>query len=492
MAKITGTNKSNTLLGGAKGDLIQGWAKTNAPGNQGPATDEDTLVGMAGNDTLRGGNGRDLLFAGEGHDQLFGGAGADELLDEAGRDRLYGGAGDDTLDVGDGQDRAYGGKGHDLFLDGAGGDRYFGGAGQDTIASALGRTWAYGGAGDDRMIAHAGFATTLLDGGKGIDLLELHLTDRMQGVAINLGITGKIQKTVGGLTFKGIERLEFNGTQGNDTVTGGQYDDVLAGDGGDDRLYGGAGDDFVWGGSGNNRLLGGAGKDTLIMSPDGRGLVDGGKGIDMLHMNQSNSTVALMLDLSKPGTLQKLASGVSVVNLEQGIITTGSGDDRLTGGRFADMFFGGMGDDWLIGGGGNDTLSGDAGNDTLIGGAGKDEFLGFQGNDRLTGGAGADTFRFENVIGTAYAPTITDFQHGVDKIALNQAVVSTLDLGNVPAHAFALGTQAQDDTDRLIYDGGTGRLYYDAWGNVGEPPVLIAIFNPGTQITASDFSIIGV
>jgi Ca2+-binding RTX toxin-like protein len=492
MAKIYGTNQSNTLLGGAEGDLIIGWNPANAPGNEGPATDADTLVGMTGHDTLRGGIGSDLLFGGEGEDKLFGGAGSDEMLDEAGNDLLYGGAGHDTLDVGDGQDRAYGGAGQDQFLDGLGNDRYFGGAGHDTIASALGRTWVYGGAGNDRLIAHAGFGKTLLDGGKGLDLLELHLTDRTLGVTINLGLAGQMHKIAGGLSFKGIERLEFMGTQGADTVTGGKYDDVLMGDGGNDRLNGGAGNDFLWGGSGSNRLLGGAGKDSLSCGPDAEGLLDGGAGFDQLQLNQSNTNAALVLDLSKPGKLQKLPSGVLVVNIEQGIITTGSGDDRLTGGRYGDVFYGGLGDDLLIGGRGNDTLSGDAGNDTLQGGAGDDEFWGFQGNDRLTGGAGADVFRFENVIGPENAPTISDFQHGIDQIQLGQGVVNTLNLGAVPAAAFVLGTAAQDASDRLIYDRATGRLWYDADGIEGATSVLIAQFTAGAQITASDFEIFGM
>jgi len=61
-----------------------------------------------------------------------------------------------------------------------------------------------------------------------------------------------------------------------------------------------------------------------------------------------------------------------------------------------------------IGGSGDDSFSTAAGNDTLTGNAGNDYLSSGVGNDTLNGGAGNDTLTsIENLIGTAYADTLT-------------------------------------------------------------------------------------
>lgn len=69
----------------------------------------------------------------------------------------------------------------------------------------------------------------------------------------------------------------------------------------------------------------------------------------------------------------------------------GAGNDTLIGGAGADKLYGGAGHDTLNGGAGNDTLNGGGGNDTLQGGAGHDTLNGGAGADKLYGGAGNDT-----------------------------------------------------------------------------------------------------
>ena len=69
----------------------------------------------------------------------------------------------------------------------------------------------------------------------------------------------------------------------------------------------------------------------------------------------------------------------------------GGGNDTVTGGDEADIFWGQGGNDLLVGGGGNDSLYGMAGKDTLIGGDGDDYLSGGTGKDSLEGDAGNDT-----------------------------------------------------------------------------------------------------
>ncbi len=72
----------------------------------------------------------------------------------------------------------------------------------------------------------------------------------------------------------------------------------------------------------------------------------------------------------------------------------GDGNDRLTGGRSADILdeSGSTGDDALLGGSGNDRLRGGRGADSLFGGPGLDVFESpaFDGPDSISGGGGFD------------------------------------------------------------------------------------------------------
>jgi Ca2+-binding RTX toxin-like protein len=65
-----------------------------------------------------------------------------------------------------------------------------------------------------------------------------------------------------------------------------------------------------------------------------------------------------------------------------------------------------------------DPLTGSTGNDIISASGGNDTIVGRAGGDRLTGGAGKDTFAYHAAADStpAAADTITDFQHGIDKI----------------------------------------------------------------------------
>ena len=103
-------------------------------------------------------------------------------------------------------------------------------------------------------------------------------------------------------------------------------------------------------------------------------------------------------------------------------LISGSGNDDLTGNDADNYIDGGGGNDTLRGGRGNDVLDGGTGDDALYGGEGEDLLRIGRGNDTATGGAGADTFEFYgSVIG---ANVVTDFEPGVDKLRLDDALWS--------------------------------------------------------------------
>ncbi|MCZ8221305.1 MAG: hypothetical protein O9337_17960, partial [Acidovorax sp.] len=127
----------------------------------------------------------------------------------------------------------------------------------------------------------------------------------------------------------------------------------------------------------------------------------------------------------------------------------------------------------LTGGDGANLLSGQGGNDTLVGGLGK---------DTLDGGAGSDRFVFSTAPSVGNVDTITDFQSGVDVIALSASVYAGLG-----AAGDTVGLSAN-----LIYSSVTGVLAYDADGAGVGAAVQIALLGTSTHpaTLAADFVLI--
>ncbi|WP_275423048.1 calcium-binding protein [Leisingera sp. MMG026] len=113
---------------------------------------DDTLKGGAGADTIKGGAGDDVVKGGSGSDKLAGISGDDTLSGQRGEDRLNGGRGRDSLDGGRGDDALKGGKGRDTLDGGAGHDTLHGGSGRDTLDGGYGDDLLTGGSGDDTFV----------------------------------------------------------------------------------------------------------------------------------------------------------------------------------------------------------------------------------------------------------------------------------------------------------------------------------------------------
>src|SRR5262249_8729923 len=70
---------------------------------------------------------------------------------------------------------------------------------------------------------------------------------------------------------------------------------------GNDYLSGGAGSDTLQDGGGNNTLLGGAGDDTFFVSGAGTSVIDGGTGVDRLHLDRSFVTQSVTVGFVPDG-----------------------------------------------------------------------------------------------------------------------------------------------------------------------------------------------
>ena len=169
-----------------------------------------------------------------------------------------------------------------------------------------------------------------------------------------------------------------SGSEGTDTIIGGNGRDRINSLGGDDLVDGGRGDDLINGGAGNDFLVGGYGDDTVF----------GDEGNDIL-----------------------------TDWLGQNMLFGGLGDDEIHGGD--GWAYGGAGNDAIyavnaVGGDGDDQLWGDASAaSNLNGGAGQDAILAAStGDDTLAGGAGPDAFYF--LASDRGVDTVTDFNVAED------------------------------------------------------------------------------
>ncbi len=144
---------------------------------------------------------------------------------------------------------------------------------------------------------------------------------------------------------------------------------------GDDVLSGGDGNDSHNAGGGDNDLSGGDGNDQFAVT-DGNNMIDGGAGTDSLffiNTDLSTFTGDVTIDLVAE-TASVAGGGNSTVMGIEGV-STGSGDDNITGDGMDNTIFAGDGDNTIFGGGGNDTITVTDGNNT-IDGEGGDNTLG--------------------------------------------------------------------------------------------------------------------
>lgn len=255
---------------------------------------------------------------------------------------------------------------------------------------------------------------------------------------------------------------QIDGAAGNDTLLGGRGLDLLDGGAGNDSLRGGsdadtlnggAGDDQLDGDLGTDRLAGGAGNDRYILRHGVDAVVEeAGGGRDTVVVSDMGYA---------------LPANVEVLEIRGSLNLPGYGND------LANLLLGNDGNNLLWGGGGRDLLDGRGGSDTL------------------TGAAGADTFRFSTPPGAIDADRLTDFQHGEDRIALDDAAFAAIGpVGALSTAAFRAGSAAADTDDRIVYDRATGLLYYDADGSGAGDSLLFATVVAGTTITAADFVVV--
>ncbi|HEX8670088.1 MAG TPA: hypothetical protein VF727_17135 [Allosphingosinicella sp.] len=538
--------------GVAEGDEVLGLVLTNATGANGIADPValGTIVDDDGV-SLAGGEGDDVLTGTARDDTLTGNGGDDRLDGAAGEDVLEGGTGADMLDGGAGTDRLTGGDGDDLYVIDDARDKIVEGSatgGNDTVYASVSYSLAgryveslvltgnaaIGGTGNglpNRITGNS--AANLIDGAGGADTMRGGAGDDTYLVE-NIG--DKVVEAAGGgndtvrssvsfsLAGQHVETLLLTGADGI-SGTGNSLANRLVGNGAANVLNGGEGADWMSGGGGSDTYyVENAGDLVFEQAGGGHDIVRSSVGFSLA--GQDIEDLVLTGGNAIDGTGNALANGISG-NSAANRIDGGAGADRMSGGAGNDSYVVDNAGDLVFeaNGGGTDivlssvgfslagqyieelTLTGSGASDgtgnslsnvlrgngavnSLSAREGDDHLFGGNGNDRLTGGAGQDAFHFDTALSaTGNVDRILDFSAADDTIMLDRSVFGAVGTdGTLDASAFVAGTAAADADDRIVYDAGSGRIYYDADGSGAGTAVLFASVASGTQLSHLDFS----
>lgn len=246
------------------------------------------------------------------------------------------------------------------------------------------------------------------------------------------GITGEFFQEVMTLNLRSVYFLDVGNLQIQDYFRDETWETVFSGN---DQITLGNLSDLVRANTGNDTVYGQGGDDT----------VEGGDGADLIYGDD--------------------------------------GADTIYAGRGADTVQGGKNADFIHGGGGFDDLRGGNGHDLIYGGLGNDTIRGAKGTDTLSGAEGADVFIFATELdGVINIDTITDFEHGVDKIELSSTIFT----------AFAGETGAPPSIgEHIVFKNSTRELvYYPSGFGPGDALVFARLGVDSDVPTIGDFWIV--
>jgi Ca2+-binding RTX toxin-like protein len=238
-----------------------------------------------------------------------------------------------------------------------------------------------------RFALPAAIAAVLLTGGAGVAQAKVRST--VNGSLLTVA-GGKGSDHIGVVCAGGVVKVDGKDPRGGAVACSKISEiDAVTGPGNDRVDFSGVGPDNGFGqrdlpggfghgtgaaadlGDGSDRYTGGASAFNLVLGGSGNDRMTGGRFRDSLQ----------------GGSGEDKATG----GAGRDVLVGSSGNDRLNGGADDDLLSGNSGNDILIGGPGTDLLGGGAGMDHLLGGPGPDQLIGGPGKDRLSGGSGNNT-----------------------------------------------------------------------------------------------------
>jgi Ca2+-binding RTX toxin-like protein len=304
------------------------------------------------------------------------------------------------------------------------------------------------------------------------------------------------------------------GSSGNETVWGGAYDmivgraaNITVGGAQSDTVIGGTGNAFLDGASGGESIVGGSAGVEMIWSGPGDTVEGGGAANETIGGVPGDAIVGGIGNEFIDGS-----SGNQVIigGSAGGETIWGGGGDTVYGGGNANVTIGGGQHDTIVGGTGTELLSGWLGQQAIIGGSAGNETITGAVSDTVTGGSGGNEF----IDGTAGSQQITGGTGGNETIwagagdTINGGGAANETIGGV-AHdtitggagaVFIDGTQGGQS---ITLGSGSDTVWGGVWdtitggsgqGNIGlnaSPEFIGATTASGGAETVSGFSVAG-
>ncbi|MDK1479756.1 calcium-binding protein, partial [Sinorhizobium sp. 6-117] len=336
-------------------------------------------------------------------------------------DYIWGLPGWDNIDAGGGDDFVDGGDGWDILTSSSGYDRLDGGTGDDQI-----------------VLVGTGGAVT---GGVGFDGLIIDLSMASDRLEFNgqsgHGIIGYRSANERHIFFHDTEWLRLTAGSGNDRIRGTVGSDTISTGAGDDVVEGGAGQDTITNTGGHDRLDGGEGNDRFILVETGS-TVFGGTGDDRLTIDLSAVSDQVVFNgenghgIIGYQTVDERHLFVRHYDIEEIVLMTGSGNDRIQGTVRRDVIQTQAGNDFVDAGAGDDLIVDGRGANRLFGGAGNDGITTTLYSAEVDGGLGEDWVRIEERVRLSDA-TI-DFSIGRAHGLTEEVGLAAQDADHVGAH----------------------------------------------------------
>lgn len=341
----------SNVSSGVNVDLTNNIVNNNGEGGTDTITNIQNVTGSDANDIIKGNAQDNIIFGGNGNDVLSG---------MGGNNTLDGGTGDNTASYAD----ATSGITVDLALsnnqvldNGFGGvdsltniQNIIGSNHDDVFSTTTGSIHINGGAGNDIFYVNGDDASiTQLEGHSGNNLYYA-------GAGLNQYIGGTGRDTVdysSALSYVNINFVQDivydNGFSGIDILT--NIDEVI-GTNFDDYFVLGNGEHTVNGGLGNNTFIAGTGNNTINGGSDGLGYIN--------TVDYSAATSALNVNLATGDVSANGFGGTDhLTNIQ-----------KLIASDFNDIIYSSANDMSILAGAGNDIVYGNTGNDVIDGGEG--------------------------------------------------------------------------------------------------------------------------
>jgi Ca2+-binding RTX toxin-like protein len=455
------------LNGTPENDLIEG------------TLEADEITALAGDDTVFGDDENDVIDGGEGNDTIFGGIGSDVPVSNLeDQDIINGGLGDDLI---------YGNQGNDILNGDDGNDTLFGGKDNDSVNGGDGNDVIIGDLGDDAIGETVPLDVVLLQDLSGsfnddlpiIEEIIPEVFGSVQETSPNsqFGIASFVDKPINpfGRDFAGDYVYQTDQVLTTDTNqlssiissldirNGGNFD---ASEAQLEGLLQIANRTDELGFRDNSRQIvvlstdapfhvAGDGVEAGITTPNnGDAVLDGdpaGTGEDYPSieqvrnaLNTSNITPIFAVTSDQIETYEEL-----VDELGRGTVVQLSSDSS----NLVEAVTEGLGEVLV--------------EDTLTGGAGNDQFIFYRSDDQVD--------------------RITDFEPDNDQIVVSASNFGGgLIPGDISEEQFVIGTVAEDESDRFIYNDQTGSLFFDPDGTGSAPAVQLVTLDNNPALSATD------